>query len=138
MKVVWSRGVRGMKVTNGSHGISQVGNWLPGAVSVGPSLPVNKVLQTLAFVPGVHHIFHFVFLLAVLHDNGRARGSHRLTQKTITIGFDTGNVYDQVNAHGAGKAEFDGIGPDQLRDGIGAEPSLRELPGSTRKAEVVG
>ena len=54
------------------------------------------------------------------------------------IGFYAGDVYDRMNAHGAREAEFDSVGPDQLRDGIGTEPSLQELPGGPRKAEVVG
>ena len=42
--------MRGVEVTNSSRSVSQVGNRLPGAISVGPSLPVNEILQALAFV----------------------------------------------------------------------------------------
>ena len=54
------------------------------------------------------------------------------------VRFDVGNVDNRVNAHGVGKAELNSVGPDQLRDGIGAKPSFRELPGGLRKAEIVG
>ena len=54
------------------------------------------------------------------------------------IGFYVGDVDNRMNAHGMGKAEFDGVGPDQLCDGIRTEPSFRELPGSLRKVEIVG
>ena len=60
----------------------------------------------------------------ILRDNGGTGGRHRLTWEAITIGLDMGDIHDQVNAHGAGKTEFNSVGPDQLRDGIGAEPSL--------------
>ena len=69
----------------------------------------------------------FVFLFVVLRDIGGTRGSHRLTWKTFTIWFYVGDVYDGVDVHRAGKAELNGVGPDQLRDGIRAEPSLRQL-----------
>ena len=48
-----------------------------------------------------------------------------------------GDVDDRMNAHGVGKAEPDGIGPNQLCDGIGAKPALREFPGGSRKTEIV-
>ena len=53
------------------------------------------------------------------------------------IGLDTKDIDNWVNAHGAGKMEFDGVGSDQLRDSIGTEPSLREFLGSMRKMEIV-
>ena len=49
-----------------------------------------------------------------------------------------GDIDNRVNAHRAGKTEFNGIGPDQLCDGIGAEPSFQQLPRSARKAKVIG
>ena len=73
----------------------------------------------------------------ILRDMGGTRSRHRLTWKMIVIGFYAGNVYDWVNAHGVGKVEFDSVGPDQLHDGIGAEPSLQELLGGLRKMEIV-
>ena len=127
-----------MKVVDDFSGISQVGNWLPGLVSVGPPLPVNEVLQVLALVPRIHDVFHFILLLAILHNGGGSRGRHRLARETVAIRLDVGDVYNRVDAHGVGKVEFNGIGPDQLHDGIGTEPSLQKLPGSPREAEIVG
>ena len=43
--------MRGMEVANDISGVSQVGNRLPGAISFRPTLPVNEILQALAFVP---------------------------------------------------------------------------------------
>ena len=34
----------------------------------------------------------------------------------------SGDVYNGVDVHRAGKTEFDGISPDQLHDGIGTKP----------------
>ena len=56
----------------------------------------------------------------------------------ITIRLYAGDVDNRVNVHGVRKAKFDGVGSDQLRDGIGAEPSLRELPRGARETEIVG
>ena len=53
------------------------------------------------------------------------------------IGFDSRDVDDWMNAHRAGKTVFDSVGPDQLCDGIGAEPSFREFPRSVREVEIV-
>ena len=54
------------------------------------------------------------------------------------IGLHVGNVYDWMNVHGVGKMKFNGIGPDQLRDGIGTKPSLREFPRGVGEMEIVG
>ena len=74
----------------------------------------------------------------IFRDNGRAGCSHRLARETVAVWFNMGDINDRVNVHGTGKVEFDGIGPDQLHDGIGAEPLLQELPRSAREAEIVG
>ena len=44
MKVTWGRRTRGVEVVNTIGGIPQVGNGLPGVISFGPTLPVNKIL----------------------------------------------------------------------------------------------
>ena len=49
-----------------------------------------------------------------------------------------GDVDDGVNAHRAGKAEFNGVGPDQFHDSVGAKPTFRQLPRSARETEVIG
>ena len=69
-------------------------------------------------------MFYLIFLLTIFCDIGGPRGRHRLAREMVAIGFYTGDVNDRVNAHRAGQAEFDSVGPDQLRDGIGAEPSF--------------
>ena len=56
----------------------------------------------------------------------------------IVVRLYMGDVNDRVNVHGVRKVKFDGIGSDQFRDGIGAEPSLRELPRGARETEIVG
>ena len=114
----------GMEVPDSVGHIPQVGNGLPGTIRVGPTLPMHQVLQMPSFIARVHDAFDLVFLFAILRDVGGARGSHRLARELFAIGFYAGYVYDRVNAHGAGKTEFDGVGPDQLHDGIGAEPSF--------------
>ena len=53
------------------------------------------------------------------------------------VGLYAGDINDQVNAHGAGKVEFNGVCSNQLRDGIGAKPPFRQLPGGTRETEIV-
>ena len=117
-----------MEVPNCGSSISQVGNWFPCAVGVGPTFPMYQILQTLAFVPRIHDTFYFVFLFAILRNVGGPGGSHRLTREAFAIWLYAGDINDRVNAHRAGKTEFDGVSPDQLRDGIGAEPSFRQLP----------
>ena len=128
----------GMEVANSVSGVSQVGNGFPCAVGVRPTFPMHQILQPFSFVAGVHKELDFVFLFAILRDVGGARGSHRLTRKAFAIWFYAGDVDDGVNAHRAGKTEFDGICPDQLRDGIGAKPALRQLPRSPWETEVIG
>ena len=49
-----------------------------------------------------------------------------------------GDVDDRMNAHRAWKTEFNGVGPNQLHDRIGAKPSFRQLPGGMRETEVIG
>ena len=116
--------MRGMEIPNRVSGVPQVGNGLPGSIRVRPTFPVHQVLQMLAFVARVHDMLNFVFLFAILRDGGGARGSHRLTRKAFAIWLYVRDVDDGVNAHRVGKTELNGIGPDQLRDGIGAEPSF--------------
>ena len=43
-----------------------------------------------------------------------------------------------MDAHRAGKTEFNCIGPDQLCDGIGAKPSFQQLLRGAREVEVIG
>ena len=83
-------------------------------------------------------MLHLVFFLAILRDVGRAWSSHRLAQQAFVIWLYAGDINNGVNAHGAGKTEFNGIGPDQLCDEIGTFPSLRELVGGAREVEIVG
>ena len=73
----------------------------------------------------------------ILRDVGGSRGRHRLAGESIAVRFYVGDVNDRMDAHGAREAEFDSVGSDQLRDGIGTEPSLRELPRGVRKTEIV-
>ena len=116
--------MRGVEVLNSISSISQVGNWLPGLISFRPTFPVVKVLQAPALVVQVNNELHFIFLFAILCNIGRVWGCHRLTQQAFRIWFDTGDVDDRMDAHRVWKMEFDGIGPDQLHDGIGAKPSF--------------
>ena len=60
----------------------------------------------------------------ILHNIGGAWGSDRLTQQVFAIWLYMGDVDNGVNAHRAWKTEFDSVGPDQVHDGIGAEPSF--------------
>ena len=99
---------------------------------------MDEIFQALAFVPRVHYIVHFIFLIVILCDSGGTRSHDRLPWEMIVIGFYTRDVNDWMNAHGAGKTEFNGIGTDQLHDCIRSEPSFRKLPGGMRKMEVVG
>ena len=48
-----------------------------------------------------------------------------------------GDIDDQVNAYGAGEMEFNGICSNQLCDGVGTKPSLRQLLGGVRESEIV-
>ena len=96
-----------------------------------------QILQMLSLVARVNDAFDLVFLVAILCDSDRARYSYRLSWEAFAIGFDVGDVDDRVNAHGAGKTELYGVSPDQLRDGIGTEPSFRQLPRGSRKTEVI-
>ena len=48
-----------------------------------------------------------------------------------------GDIDDGMNAHRAGKMEFNGVRPDQLCDGIGTKPSFRQLPRSSGEAEII-
>ena len=91
-----------------------------------------------AFVAGVDDALNLVFLVLVFRDIGWAGSSHRLSREAIAIRLYAGDVYNRVYAHGAGKTEFDGISPDQLRDGIRTEPSFRQLPQSPRETEIIG
>ena len=134
---MWGQRVGGVEVLNSSGGISQVGNWFPGPISFRPTFPVNEILQALAFVVQVNNPFDFIFLFAILHNIGGAWGSHRLTWQVFAIWLYAGDVNDGVNAHRVGKTQFDGIGPDQLCDGIGAKPSLQQLPRGARETEVI-
>ena len=82
-------------------------------------------------------MLHLVFFLVILRDVGRAWSSHRLAQQAFVIWLYAGDINNGVNAHGAGKTEFNGIGPDQLHDGIGTKPPFQQLPGGTRETKVV-
>ena len=127
-----------VEVANSVGGVPQVGNRLPHAIQVRPTFPMHQILQPLSFVAGVHDAFDLVFLITILCDIGGAGCSHRLTRKMFMIRLHAGDVYDGVNAHGAGKMVFNGVGPDQLRDGIGTEPSFRQLPRGSGKSEIIG
>ena len=137
-KVMWGRWVRGMEVPNSVGSISQVGNQLPGPISFRPTFPVNKILQAPVFVVQIHNELHFIFLFAVLCNIGGARGSHRLTWEAFTIWLYERDIDDRMNVHRAGKMEFNGVGPNQLHDGIGAKPSFQQLLRGTREMEVIG
>ena len=127
-----------MEILDRISSIAQIGHGFPRAVGIGPTFPMHQVLQTAPCVARVNDAFDFVFLFAILCDVGGTGGSHRLTREAFAIWLYAGNVDDGMNAHRAGKTEFNGVSPNQLRDGIGAEPSLRQLPGGMRETEVIG
>ena len=108
--------------------VAQIRHGFPHPIRFGPTFPLHQVLQVLAFVAGIDDALDFVFLLSILCNIGGTRGSHRLTRKAFAIWLDTGDIYDGVDMHGAGKTEFDGISPNQLCDGIRTKPAFRQLP----------
>ena len=127
-----------MEISDSVGGVPQVGHGFPCAIRIGPTFPVHQILQTLAFVARVNDAFNFVFLFSILRDVGGARGSHGLTREVVVIWLYTGDVDNGMNVHRAGKAEFNSICPDQLRDGIGTKPAFRQLPRSSGEMEVIG
>ena len=127
-----------MEIPDRAGSVSQVGNGFPCPVGIRPTFPVHQILQTFPFVARVCDALDFIFLFAVLRDVGGARGSHRLARKAFAIWFYARDVDNGVDAHGAGKVELDSVSPNQLRDGIGTQPSLRQLPRGARETEVVG
>ena len=99
---------------------------------------MHQIFQMPALVARINDVFDLILLISVLRDSGGTGGSHRLTREAFTIWLDTGDVDDGVDVHGVGKTEFHGVRPDQLRDGIGTEPTFRQLLRGMRKAEIVG
>ena len=86
-----------VELTDSISSMIQMRHRLPGLISLGPTLPMNEILQAPVLVAQVNNEVHLVLLIMILCNVGGTGSRHRLTQESVMIGFDTGNVDNGVN-----------------------------------------